>query len=167
MYRKCLVFLIWEILCFDLNCIIGIELKICNGCVYILGVYLFFDNNVDNYVYELNLFENLYNYYLNYGKVIIVGDLNGSLVDLIGINEWKLEILLLFVFRKNFCIFYIDFKICGKNYIFIYKKIILDYVLFDKFVLILLYCYLIYVEGLFLFIFDYFLIIVIFNLCVM
>lgn len=39
MYRKRLAFSIRELPCFDSNRIIGIELKTCNGCVYILGAY--------------------------------------------------------------------------------------------------------------------------------
>lgn len=164
MYRKCLAFSIREIPCFDSNRIIGIELKTCNGCVYILGAYLPSDNNVDNYAYELNLLENLYNHYSNYGKVIIAGDLNGSLVDSTGTNERKSEVLSSFIFRKNLCTPYIDFKTCGENYTFTYKKTTLDYVLFDKSVLTMLHRYLTYVEGSFSLTSDHLPIIATFNL---
>lgn len=164
MYRKRLAFSIREIPCYDSNRIIGIELKTCNGCVYILGAYLPSDNNVDNYAYEFNLIENLYNHYSNYGKVIIAGDLNGSLVDSTGINERKSEILSSFAFRKNLCTPYIDFKTCGENYTFIYKKTTLDYVLFYKSVLTLLHHYQTYEEGSFSLTSDHLAIIATFNL---
>lgn len=46
--------------------------------LYIFGVYLLFENDVDKYREELNVFYDLYIIYFNYGYVIFVGDMNGS-----------------------------------------------------------------------------------------
>lgn len=82
MCRKFLFFLIKEILCFELNWIIGVEFfDKKGGRWYIFGVYLLLDNNLDIYVWELIIVENMYYYYFFYGKVILGGDFDGSLLD--------------------------------------------------------------------------------------
>lgn len=79
MYRKHLSFSIREIPCYDSNCIIGIELRTTHGSyIYILEAYLPSNNNIERYAQELNILENLYSHYSNYGNVIAAGDLNGS-----------------------------------------------------------------------------------------
>ena len=58
MYKKNLSFSIREIPCYDSNRIIDIELKTSNGSnLYILGVYLPSDSNIDSYAQELNMLE--------------------------------------------------------------------------------------------------------------
>ena len=133
LYRKNLSFSIREIPCYDSNRIIDIELKTSNGSnLYILGVYLPSDSNINSYAQELNMLENLYSHYLNYGKVIIAGDFNASLIETIGTNERKSQILSSFAFRHNLCIPYLDFDSIGEQFSFVQKKTTLDYILFDK-----------------------------------
>lgn len=41
------MYLVKEIFCYELNCVIGVEVKILGGNLYIFGVYMFVDNNID------------------------------------------------------------------------------------------------------------------------
>jgi hypothetical protein len=165
MYRKNLSFPIREIPCYDSNCIIGIELKTTNGSnLYILGVYLPSNSNIDSYAQELNVLGNLYCHYLNYGKVIIEGNFNASLIETIGTNERKSQILSSFAVMHNLCIPYLDFDSIGEQFSFVQKKTTLDYILFNKSVQNLLEQYKTYKEGSFSLICDYLSIVATFNL---
>ena len=73
----------------DSNRVIGIELKSDNERMYIFGVYLPADGNIDSYVYEFNIVEGLYNYYRKYGCVLVAGDLNHSRVTPLHTNVKK------------------------------------------------------------------------------
>lgn len=55
----------------DFNRVIGIKLKSDNERVYIFGVYLPADGNVDSYAYEFNIVEGIYNCYSRYGCVLV------------------------------------------------------------------------------------------------
>lgn len=164
MYRKLFMYFVKEVICYNINCIIVIQFSDSFGNIYyIFGVYLFFDGNIEMYIDELSIFENFYLYFLGYGKVIIVGDFNGSLVDLCDINFIKVKLLLNFVLKYNLCILIKDFVIDVEQFIFILKKIILDYILFDGYVFIVLKYYKIFKEGLVFIILDYLFIIVFFD----
>lgn len=41
------MYLVKEIFCYELNCVFGVEVKILGGNLYIFGVYMFVDNNID------------------------------------------------------------------------------------------------------------------------
>ena len=61
MYKKSLMFSVKEITCYDTNRIVGIQLDDHKGNLYyIIGAYLPSDVNVDTYIQELNILENLY-----------------------------------------------------------------------------------------------------------
>lgn len=77
-----------EIPCFESNRIIGVEVKTSGGNLYIFGVYMPADNNIDAYMYELNTVESLYNYY-----VLIAGDLNSSCISRNHTNAMKAQAL--------------------------------------------------------------------------
>lgn len=75
---------------------------------------------------------------------------NGSLIDTIGTNERKSQILSSFASRYGLCIPHTDFEISGEQYTFVQKKTNIDYVLFDKIVLKLLDRYETYEDDFFL-----------------
>jgi hypothetical protein len=52
-----------------------------NGWQYIFGVYLPADGLIDNYRQELNALDDLYSYYINFGNVIVAGNLNVSCIN--------------------------------------------------------------------------------------
>lgn len=98
MCRKSLSFSIKEIPCPESNRIIGAELSDKKGGRwYIFGVYLPSDNNLDIYAQELTIVENMYHYYSSYGKFILGGDFNGSLLDQQHTNQHKSKLLTKFV----------------------------------------------------------------------
>ena len=120
MYKKSLMFSVKEITCYDTNRIVGIQLDDHKGNLYyIIGAYLPSDVNVDTYIQELNILENLYTYYSSYGKVIIAGDFNGSLIDTQGTNPIKAQLMLNFVSKCNLCIPNKDFATEGETFSFI------------------------------------------------
>lgn len=85
--------------------------------------------------------ESLYCYYRFYGNVIIVGDFNGSIISYFNINVYKFKLLIDFVSKCEFCMFGRDFKILGELFIFVFKNIMFDYILFNKCMLDLLVIY--------------------------
>lgn len=64
--------------------------------MYIFGVYLLVDSDIYCYIYEVNIVESLYNYYNEYGYVVIVGDINSSCISLLYINVFKYDIFFWF-----------------------------------------------------------------------
>ena len=124
MYKKSLCLLCqWNyITCYDTKRIVGIKLDDHNGNLYyIIGAYLPSDVNVDTYIQELIILENLYTYYSTYGKLIIAGDFKGSLIDTQRTNPIKAQLMLNLVSKCNLCIPNKDFAIEGKTYSFIQK----------------------------------------------
>lgn len=98
MCRKSLSFSIKEIPCPESNQIIGAELSDKKGGRwYIFSVYLPSDNNLGTYAQEITIVENMYHYYSSYGKVILGGDFNGSLLDQQHTNQHKSKLLTKFV----------------------------------------------------------------------
>ena len=115
------------------NRIIGIQLNTNkNVPVFIFGVYMPYDNNIDEFRTELDTVESLYLYYSNYGKVFIAGDFNSSLIDDNNVNMVKSRMLLRFAHDNNIAIPGTDFNVEGEQYSFILKQSTLDYILFDK-----------------------------------
>jgi hypothetical protein len=82
LYKRLLMFSVQEVNCYNTSHIIGIKLDDhrCN-VYYIIDLYMHAENNIDVYKQELDTLENLHNYYFTCGKVIIAGDVNGSLLD--------------------------------------------------------------------------------------
>jgi endonuclease/exonuclease/phosphatase family metal-dependent hydrolase len=89
----------------------------------------------------------LYNYYSNYGKVIIAGDFNGSLLDTCNTNLTKRYLLSDFVSRCNLCFQNKHFVSEGEPFSLIQKKTTLDYILFEKHALECLISYRSFEEG--------------------
>lgn len=137
-----------EVTCYNTNRITAIQLSDSFGNIYyILGVYLPSDGNNEMYIDELSILENLYSYFSGYGKVIIAGDFNGSLVDSCDTNLTKAKLLLNFVSKYNLCIPTKDFATDAEQFTFTPKKTTLDYILFDGHVLTALKHYKIFKEG--------------------
>lgn len=148
MCRKSLSFSIKEIPCPESNRIIGAELSDKKGGRwYIFGVYLPSDNNLDIYARELTIVENMYHYYSSFGKVILGGDVDGSLLDQQHTNQHKSKFLTKFVMNCGLSRQDSDFSAKGDSYTFLQKQTTLDYILFDKFVLKNLKHYVIIREG--------------------
>lgn len=145
MCRKSLSFTIKEIPCPESNRIIGAELSDKMGGIF--GVYLPSDNNLDIYAQELGIVEIMYHYYSAYGKVILGGDFNGSLLDQQHTNQHKSKLLTKFVINCSLSRQNSDVIANGDSYTFIQKQTTLDYILFDKFVLKNLQHYAIIKEG--------------------
>lgn len=82
-----------------------------------------------------SIVENMYHYYSAYGKVILGGDFNGSLLDQQHTNQHKSKLLTKFVMNCGLSRQNSDFIANGDSYTFIQKQTTLDYILFDKFVL--------------------------------
>lgn len=99
MCRKSLMYSVKEVTCYmyNTNRITAIQLSDSFGNIYyILGVYLPSDGNIEMYIDKLSILENLYLYFSGYGKVIIAGDLNNSLVVSCDTNLTKAKVLLNF-----------------------------------------------------------------------
>lgn len=112
-YKKSLMFSVKEVTlaCYNTRRITGIKLYDNSGnTYYIIGVHLPSDSNIAVYTQELNIRENLYTYYSFYGKVLIAGDFNGSLVDPCNTNLIKAELLSNFVSKYQLSIQHKDFK---------------------------------------------------------
>lgn len=75
----------------------------------------------------------MYHYYSSYGKVILGGDFNGSLLDQQHTNQHKSKLLTKFVMNCGLSRQYSDFSANGDSYTFIQRQTTLDYILFDKF----------------------------------
>lgn len=68
MYRKSLMYSVKEVTCYNTNRITAIQLSDSFGNIYyILGVYLPSDGNIEMYIDELSILENLYSYFSGYG----------------------------------------------------------------------------------------------------
>ena len=135
-FKKSLCFSIKEIECSESNWVLGIQIQDTKGCVmFVFGVYLPSDNDIEAFMHELSIVDSLYNYYSDYGKVIIAGDMNSSIIDLCNTNARKSKLLLNFVQRYNLSIPNRDFLVEGENFTFVQKLTTLDYIFFDKCVL--------------------------------
>lgn len=142
------MFSVKEVTCYNTRRIIGIKLDDHSGnTYYIIGVYLPSDSNIYTYTQELSILKILYTYSSCYGKVIIAGDFNGSLVDLCDTNLIKAELLSNFVSKYQLCVQNKDFVVDGEQFTFTQKNTTLDYILFDKYVLTGLKRYKIIEEG--------------------
>lgn len=123
MYRKSLMYSVKEVTCYNTNRITAIQLSDSFGNIYYIhGVYLPSDGNIEMYIDELSILENLYSYFSGYGKVIIAGDFNGSLVDSCDTNLTKAKLLLNFVSKYNLCIPTKDFATDAEQFTFTPKK---------------------------------------------
>ncbi|CAG2243072.1 unnamed protein product [Mytilus edulis] len=135
--------------------IVGVELKNKSfGSIFIFGVYLPADGSIDNYRQELNALDDLYTYYINYGKVVVAGDFNASCINknLQFTNTTKSKELQNFVHRHNICHPFIDTcKILpkGPEFTFTLKNTMLDYILIDETLVRQLRRYEILEEGMF------------------
>ncbi|CAG2249402.1 unnamed protein product [Mytilus edulis] len=138
LYKASLQFSIEEITETNSDRIVGVELKNKSfGSIFIFGVYLPADGSIDNYRQELNALDDLYTYYINYGKVVVAGDFNASCINknLQFTNTTKSKELQNFVHRHNICHPFIDTcKILpkGPEFTFTLKNTMLDYILIDE-----------------------------------
>lgn len=99
-----LMYSVTEIPCFDSNRVSSVEVKTSGGNLYIFGVYMHADNNIDAYMYELNTLESLYNFFSTYVDVQIAGDLNSSCISRNHTNAMKAQALTAFITRCCICI---------------------------------------------------------------
>lgn len=126
MCRKSLMYSVKEVTCYmyNTNRIKAIQLSDSFGNIYyILGVYLPSDGNIEMYIDKLSILENLYLYFSGYGKVIIAGDFNNSLVVSCDTNLTKAKVLLDFFSKQNLCIPTKDFATYGEQFTFTPKKL--------------------------------------------
>ena len=129
----------------DSNRIVGVELRDSNwNVMYIFGVYLPADGDIENYSYEIGLVESLYTYYSMYGNVI-AGDMNSSWISKLNTNSRKSDIVTSFMNRCDICL--PDCLIDGEQFTFITKKTMLDYILFNKTMTQMLLYYKVLEEG--------------------
>ena len=83
MYTSSLQFSAKEMVDTNSERIVGIELKSQNyRSLSIFGIYLPTDGLIDNYRQELNVLDDFYPYYINYGNVIVADDLNARCINL-------------------------------------------------------------------------------------
>ena len=87
---------------------------------------------IDSYVNELTILESLYNYYSEYGNVLIAGDINSSCISSLHTNAAKHNFFAGFIKRCNLGVPTVDFDVTGENFSFIPKCTMLDYILFSK-----------------------------------
>ncbi|CAG2250536.1 unnamed protein product [Mytilus edulis] len=138
LYKASLQFSVEEIIETNSDRIVGIELKNKSfGSIFIFGVYLPADGSIDNYRQELNALDDLYTYYINYGKVVIAGDFNASCINknIQFTNTVKSKELQNFVQRHYIFHPFTDScktPIKGPDFTFTLKNTMLDYVLIDE-----------------------------------
>ena len=135
MYKKTLQFSVVEIPDIASPRIIGVELRRKHSRpLYIFGVYLPSDSNVQSYVNELNLLEALFNNYSSYGDVIIGGDFNASCKDTDHprSNRYKSKAMKDVIFRCDLGCPDIDFKTTGSKHTFTQTCTTLDYIFCNK-----------------------------------
>ena len=97
---------------------VGIELKSqTHGNLYIFGVYLQSDDNIEKYINDILILDSLCSYYCNYGKIIIAGDMNGTcdMSNSSFTNKFKSGELHRFVQRHDFCFAGKHIKVDGPN----------------------------------------------------
>ena len=113
--------------------------------MFIFGIYLPSDENIENYRHVLNALDALYEYYSDFGSVIIAGDMNASCLetDLSRTNKPKSKELLNFVKRHHLCVPGLH----RPNYTFTTKQTMLDYVMLDETIVRRLKYYEILAEG--------------------
>lgn len=117
------------------NRVIGICLKTPTHVpLYIFGVYLPSENDVDKYREELNVLHDLYTIYSNHGHVIFAGDMNGSLQqkDVEKTNSYKSAELVTFYRKNNLHFPFYNVEQCKDVYTFIPCKTMLDYTFFSE-----------------------------------
>ncbi|CAC5385645.1 unnamed protein product [Mytilus coruscus] len=138
LYKASLQFSIEEITETNSDRIVGIELENKSfGSIFIFGVYLPADGSIDNYRQELNALDDLYTYYINYGKVVVAGDFNASCINknLQFTNTTKSKELQNFVHRHYICHPFTDTcktLLKGPEFTFTLKNTMLDYILIDE-----------------------------------
>ena len=109
--------------------IVGLEIKHKGkGTLYIFAAYLPADDSIDKYKADVDILDNLYNYYSKFGSVIMAGDLNASYLtkDTGKTNRYKSRYLCRFIDQNNLLSpgNKIDYK--GPNYTFTTKESMLD-----------------------------------------
>lgn len=115
--------------------IIGVEVKrIHHRSLYIFGVYLPSDSNIQPCSTELNHLDALFNHFCTIGDVIIGGDLNTSIYesDSAHVNLYKSKALREFMLRNDLCCPILDFPVTGSSYTFSQTKTSLDFILCNK-----------------------------------
>ena len=134
LYRKKLEFQVSPIEINNSERIIGMEVKYNQGqSLYIFSVYLPASSNMDEYRYEMNILKDYVTLYSGYGKVVVGGDFNASIVesDLHRTNTSKsvefsnliINNALVPVNASNQCV--------GSRYTYIPCQTLLDYILVD------------------------------------
>lgn len=150
LYKTTLSFSVSELDIDQTERIVGLELRYQGGSpLYIFGVYLPSDDVLHKYKDELDTLEALYSHYIQYGNVIIAGDLNGSYLDrdMLHSNRKKGEELSNFVRKYDFPKVIEHFVCKGVNFSFVPKKTMIDYILFNESLLRQLRSYEILPEG--------------------
>lgn len=125
----------------DSSQVIGIELKSENECVYIFGVYLPTDGNVDSYAYEFNIVEGIYNCFSRYGCVL-VPVVSVKLKTNVNKHEsfqglWTTVELVFLVFILTLLV---------KTLLSYKKQTVLDHILFEKYLINKLTMYKVFTE---------------------
>ena len=81
LYKKSLEFYTNSV-CTNSNRVVGICLKTPNHCpLYVFGVYLPSENDIDQYRKVLDVLNGLHTNYSNHGHVIFAGDMNASILQ--------------------------------------------------------------------------------------
>ncbi|KAK3103870.1 hypothetical protein FSP39_022522 [Pinctada imbricata] len=131
--NKSLNFSVTEVSCYDSDRVVGIQLvDNQRNYIYIFGVYMPSENDIDSYMHHISILESLYNYYSVYGNVVLAGDMNASCLDSYGVNSAKCRILKSFVETCDLCIPMIDVDVKGESHTFVVKQTMLDYIFVPK-----------------------------------
>ena len=131
--NKSLNFSVSEISCYDSDRVVGIQLADNQrNYIYIFGVYMPSENDIESYRHHISILESLYNYYSVYGNVVFAGDMNASCLDSYGVNSAKCRILKSFVETCDLCIPMIDIDVKGESHTFVVKQTMLDYIFVTK-----------------------------------
>lgn len=133
MFKKDIEMSISEIPDIDSSRLIAVELKRINQRpLYIIGVYLPSENDMQHYLSELSMLETIFNHLCSLGDVILGGDFNASFIDRSNINLYKAKALKQFISRADLGLPGIDFSTSGSNFTFTTTKTTLDYIMCNK-----------------------------------
>ncbi|KAK3098283.1 hypothetical protein FSP39_017953 [Pinctada imbricata] len=129
LYKKALEFSVTEIDIMS-DRMVGLQFMNRSGAkIFILGVYLTSENNIEKYREEISLLSDLYVWYSSQGHVIIMGDMNSSLYG--QSNVQKSQLLRKFVTSNFLCFNGGDIECVGSPYTFIPTRSIIDYIFVD------------------------------------
>ena len=90
------------------------------------------DSNIEDCRSVRDNVASLYENYSNYGRVLLAGNFNDSLLDKVNANLVKSRMLQQCAYDYNLAIPGIPFSTYGEQYSFAQKQTMLDYILFEK-----------------------------------